>query len=69
MIVIFGISTPKFAKMQKIVQNKKSNFCDKNALFGYQLGKVLSYFQHPQICKNAKFRAILKILNFGTKNV
>ena len=55
--------------MQKIVQNKKSNFCDKNALFGYQLGKVLSYFQHPQICKNAKFRAILKILNFGTKNV
>ena len=28
--------------------------------------KVLSYVQHPQICHKTKFRAKLKILNFGT---
>ena len=74
MIVIFGISTLKFAEMQKIVQNKKKkkNFRTKNVLFGYfrlKVEKVLSYFQHPRICQNAMFLAKLKILNFGSKNV
>ena len=31
--------------------------------------KVLSCFQHPQVCQDAKVRAKLKILNFVTKNV
>ena len=30
-----GISTLEFAKMQKIVQNKKNQICDQNSLFRY----------------------------------
>ena len=72
-IVIFGISTLEFAEIQKIVQNKKkkSNLGPKMPyldIFGCNFEKVLSYFQHPRIYQNAKFRAKLKILNFGTKN-
>ena len=40
-----------------------------SGILGWKFEKVLSYFQHPRICKNVKFRAKLKILNFGTKNV
>ena len=29
---------------------------------GFKIEKVLSYFQHPQICQNAKFCAKLKII-------
>ena len=39
------------------------------SILGCKFEKLLSYFQHPRICQNAKFRAKLKILNFGTKNV
>ena len=37
-------------------------------VFGCKFEKVLSYFQHPRICQTAKFRAKLKVFNFGTKN-
>ena len=39
------------------------------SILGYKFEKLLSYFQHPRICQNAKSRAKLKILNFLTKNV
>ena len=72
-IEIFGISTLKFAEMQKIVQNKKKTiFGPKKPyldILGCKFEKLLSYFQHLRICQNAKFCAKLKILNFGTKNV
>ena len=55
MIVIFGIVPLDFAGMQKIVQNKKRKIWDQ---IGLKFEKVLSYFQHPQICQTAKFRAI-----------
>ena len=71
-IEIFGISTLKFAEMQKIVQNKKKQkqkiFGPKmpySRILGCEFEKVLSYLQHPRVCQNAKFRARLKI--FGTK--
>ena len=38
-------------------------------ILGCKFEKVLSYFQQPRICQNAKFRAKLKILNFVAKNV
>ena len=53
-------------------QKKKTIFGPKMpylGILGCNFEKVLSYFQHPRICQNAKFRAKLKILNFGTKNV
>ena len=57
--------------MQKTKKNKKI-FGPKMPYFrilSWKFEKISSYFQHPQICQNAKFRAKLKILNFGTKNV
>ena len=54
------------------MESAQNNFRTKNVLFGYfrlKVEKVLSYFQHPRICQNAKFLAKLKILNFGSKNV
>ena len=69
--MIFGIIPLDFAEMQKIVQNKINKFWAKMpylGIFGCKFEKVLSYFQHPRICQTAKFRAKLKILNFGTKN-
>ena len=62
MIVIFGISSLKFAEMQKIVQNnnKKTIFGPKISylgILGSRFEKLLSYFQHPRICQNTKFRA------------
>ena len=71
--MIFGISYPKFAEKQKIVQNKeKTSFGPKMSylgILGSKFEEVLSYFQHPRICQHAKFREKLKILNFGTKNI
>ena len=59
--------------MQKIVQkNNKKKFGPKMSylgILGCMFEKVLSNFQHPQICENAKFHAELKILNFGANNV
>ena len=52
--------------------NKKTPFGPKMpslGILGYMFEKVLSYFQHPRICQNAKFRTKLKILHFRTKNV
>ena len=51
-IVIFGISTLKFAEMQKNVENlkKKKKIRTKYTLSGHQFEKVLSYFQQPLIC-------------------
>ena len=51
-IVIFGISTLKFAEIQKNVENlkKKKKIRTKYTLFGHQFEKVLSYFQQPLIC-------------------
>ena len=47
-IVIFGISTRKFAKMQKIVQNKKKTIFGPKmpylGILGCKFEKVLSYF-------------------------
>ena len=62
MIVIFGIRSLKFAEMQKIVQNnnKKTIFGPKISylgILGCRFEKLLSYFQHPLICQNTKFRA------------
>ena len=63
MIVIFGISSLKFAEMQKIVpnnNNKKTIFGPKISylgILGCKFEKLLSYFQHPRICQNTKFRA------------
>ena len=37
------------------------------SFLGCKFEKILSYFLHPRICQNAKFRPKLKILNFGTK--
>ena len=73
-VVMFGISALKFAKCKKILQTKKNQtiFGPKMpylGILGCKFENVLSYFQHPRICQNAKFRAKLKILNFGTKNV
>ena len=72
-IVIFGISTLKFSEMQKIVQNKKKTIFGPKvpylSILSCKSEKLLSYFQHPRICQNAKFHAKLKILNFRTKNV
>ena len=60
-----------FSEMQKIVQNiKKTNLGPKIPclhILVVSLKKVLSYFQHPRICQTAKFRAKLKVFNFGTK--
>ena len=73
--MIFEFGTLKFAEMHKIVQNKqkkKTPFGPKMpslGILGYMFEKVLSYFQHPRICQNAKFRTKLRILNFRTKNV
>ena len=70
MIVIFGITSLDFAEMQKMVQNKKTNLGPKMSylgILGCKFEKVLSYFQHPRICQTAKFRAKLKVFNFGTK--
>ena len=71
--MIFGISTLEFAEMQTIVQNKqKSIFVPEIpflGILGCKFEKVLSYFQHLRICQTVKFRAKLKILDFGTKNV
>ena len=71
--MIFGISTLKFAEMQKIVQTKKKTiFVPKKpylGILGCKFEKKLPYFQHPPICQNAKFLAKLKILNFETKNI
>ena len=36
-------------------------------ILGCKFEKVLSYFQHPQICQTAKFRAKLKTLTLGPK--
>ena len=36
-------------------------------IFGGKFEKVLSYFQYLRICQTAKFRAKLKIFNFGPK--
>ena len=36
-------------------------------VLGCKFEKILSYFQHPRICQTAKFRAKLKVFNFGTK--
>ena len=59
--------------MHKIIQNKKkTTFGPKMSslgILGCMFEKVLSYFQHPRICQNAKFRAKLKILIFRTKIV
>ena len=72
MIVIFGITPLDFAEMQKIVQNKKkTNLGTKMSYLGFlgcKFEKVLLYFQHPRICQTAKFRAKLKVFDFGTKN-
>ena len=72
MIVIFGITPLDFTEMQKMVQNKKkTNLGPKMpylGILGCKFEKVLSYFQHLRICQTAKFRAKLKIFNFGTKN-
>ena len=71
MIVIFGITSLDFAEMQKMVQNKKTNLGPKMSylgILGCKFEKVLSYFQHPRICQTAKFRAKLKVFNFGAKN-
>ena len=74
MIVIFRIIPLDFAEMQKNVQNKKTyktNLGPKMfylGILGCKFEKVLSFFQHPRICQTAKFRAKLKIFNFGTKN-
>ena len=72
-IVIHGISTLKFFEMQKIVQNKKETIFEPKmaylSILGCKFEKLLSKFQHSRIFQNAKFRAKLKILNFGTKNV
>ena len=38
-------------------------------ILGCNLEKVLSYFQNPRLCQNAKFRVKLKILNLETKNI
>ena len=57
--------------MQKMVQ-KKIVFGPKMpylGILGCKLEKVLSYFQNPRLCQNAKFRVKLKILNFETKNI
>ena len=35
------------------------------SILGCKFEKLLSYFQHPRICQNAKFCAKLKTLNFG----
>ena len=65
--------------MEKNAQNetKKNKQTNKNnwtkmpylGILGCKFEKVLSYFQQPRICQNAKFRAKLKILNFVAKNV
>ena len=72
MIVIFGITPQDFAEMQKMVQNlKKAKLGPKMfylGILGCKFEKILSYFQHPRICQTAKFRAKLKVFNFGTKN-
>ena len=52
---------------------KKKNW-DQNVIKSYlgilgcKFEKVLSYFQNPRICQTAKFRAQLKVFNFGTRN-
>ena len=60
--------------MKKIVQdnNNKKKFGPKISylgILGYTFEKVLSNFQYPQICENAKFHAKLKILNFRANNI
>ena len=58
--------------MQKNVQNKQNSVFGPETplgILGSKFEKVLSYFQHPRICQTATFRAKLKILDFGTKNV
>ena len=58
--------------MQKIVQNKQKSIFGPEipylGILGCKFEKVLSYFQHPRIYQTVKFRAKLKILDFGTKN-
>ena len=54
--MIFGIGTLKFAKLQKIGQNKQTNKQKVGlkipylGILGRVFEKVLSYFQHPRIC-------------------
>ena len=74
-IVIFEISTRKFASKQIFVQNKKKlQMWDQitNSLFGYFWAAVLKNYcyiwnQNSQNCQNAKFSTKIKILTFGIK--
>ena len=74
-IVIFEISTRKFASKQIFVQNKKKlQMWDQipNSLFGYFWAAVLKNYcyiwnQHSRNCQNAKFCTKIKILKFGIK--
>ena len=67
----------KWKKIRKMKQKKTTNKQTKIigpkmpyvGILGCKFEKVLSYFQQPRICQNAKFRAKLKILNFVAKNV
>ena len=75
-IIIFEISTLKFASKQIFVQNKKKlQMWDQipNSLFGYFWAAVLKNYcyiwnQHSRNCQNAKFCTKIKILKFGSKN-
>ena len=63
---------PRFSRTAKMVQNKKKKYLGPKmsylGIFGGKFEKVLSYFQYLRICQTAKFRAKLKVFNFGTKN-